>query len=166
MMTSDGALAYCYNAQVAASEDGVIVAAEVTTSALDRQQLVPMVEAVQATTRRKPGIVLADAGYLSEKNLEELRQKRQRCLVAVSGRKKRKWPKGRETQRMHRLLRLPWAKKIYRYRRTQGERPFAEIKQTMRFRRFATRGRANIRGEWNLVCAAANALTIHRAALS
>ncbi len=164
MMTSDGALQYCYNAQVAASEDGVIVAAGVTTSALDRQQLVPMVEAVKATTRRKPGIVLADAGYLSEKNLEELRQKRQRCLVAVRGRKKRKWPKGRQTQRMHRLLRLPWAKKIYSCRRTQGERPFAEIKQTMGFRRFATRGRANIRGEWNLVCAAANALTIHRAA--
>jgi transposase len=115
MMTSDGALAYCYNAQVAASMDGVIVAADVTTSALDKQQLVPMVEAVQAATRRKPGIVLADAGYLSEKNLEELRQKRQRCLVAVSGRKRRKWPKGRETQRMHRLLRLPWAKKLYRH---------------------------------------------------
>jgi len=164
MMTSDGALQYCYNAQVAASEDGVIVAADVTTSALDRQQLVPMVEAVKATTRRKPGIVLADAGYLSEKNLEELRQKRQRCLVAVSGRKNRRWPKGLQTQRMHRLLRLPWAKKLYNYRRTQGERPFAEIKQTMKFRRFSTRGRANIRGEWNLVCAAANALSIHRAA--
>jgi len=148
MMTSDGALAYCYNAQVAASEDGVIVAADVTTSALDKQQLVPMVEAVKATTRRKPGIVLADAGYLSETNLEVLRQKRQRCLVAVSGRKKRKWPKGHETQRMHRLLRLPWAKKPYSYRRTQGERPFAEIKQTMKFRRFSTRGRANVRCEW------------------
>ena len=158
------ALQYCYNAQVAASEDGVIVATGMTTSALDKQQLVPMVEAIQATTHRKPGIVLADTGYLSEKNLEALRQKRQRCLVAVSGRKKRKWPKGRQAQRMHRLLRLPWAKKIYNYRRTQGERPFAEIKQTMRFRRFATRGRANIRGEWDLVCAAANALTIYRAA--
>ena len=85
-------------------------------------------------------------------------------LATCRGLKQRKWPQGRETQRMHRLLRLPWAKKIYRYRRTQGERPFAEIKQTMGFRRFATRGRANIQGEWNLVCAAANALTIHRAA--
>jgi hypothetical protein len=123
-----------------------------------------MVEEIQATTRRKPGVVVADAGYLSEKNLKQLRRKRQRCLVAVSGRKTPKWPRGRETQRMHRLLRLPWAKRIYRHRKTQGERPFAEIKQTMRFRRFATRGRANIRGEWDLVCAAANALTLYRAA--
>ena len=164
MMTGEGSLQYCYNAQVAASEDGVIVATGVTTSPLDVQQLVPMVEEIQATTRRKPGVVVADAGYLSEKNLNQLRRKRQRCLVAVSGRKQAKWPRGRETQRMHRLLRLPWAKKIYRHRRTQGERPFAEIKQTMRFRRFATRGRANIRGEWDLVCAAANALTLYRAA--
>ena len=110
--------------------------------------------------------MLADAGYLSEKNLEELRQKRQRCLVAVRGRKKPRWPRGRQTQRMHRLLRLPWAKKLYNHRRTQGERPFAEIKQTMKFRRFSTRGRANIRGEWNLVCAAANTLAIHRAAIA
>ena len=68
--------------------------------------------------------------------------------------------RGSETQRMHHLLRLPWAKKIYRTRKTEGERPFAEIKQTMRFRWFATRGQANIRGEWDLVCTAANALTL------
>ncbi len=164
MMTGEGSLQYCYNAQAATSEDGVIVATGVTTSPLDVQQLVPMVEAIQATTRRKPGVVVADAGYLSEKNLRQLRQKRQRCLVAVSRKKATKWPRGPQTQRMHRLLRLPWAKQIYNHRKTQGERPFAEIKQTMRFRRFALRGRANIRGEWNLVCAAANALTIYRAA--
>jgi transposase len=166
MMTGEGSLQYCYNAQLAANEDGVIVANGVTTSPLDVQQLVPMVEEIQATTRRKPGVVVADAGYLSEKNLKQLRKKRQRCLVAVRGRKRTRWPRGSETQRMHRLLRLPWAKKIYRARKTQGERPFAEIKQTMRFRRFATRGRANIRGEWDLVCAAANALTLYRAAMA
>jgi hypothetical protein len=164
MMTSEGALQYCYNGQVAANENGVIVANNVTTSPLDIQQLVPMVEAIKDTTGRKANMVVADAGYLSEKNLALLSKKRQNCLVAVRGRKRTAWPRGPETQRMHRLLRLPWAKKIYRTRKTQGERPFAEIKQTMRFRRFATRGRANIRGEWDLVCAAANALTLYRAA--
>jgi transposase len=166
MMTSEGALQYCYNGQVAANENGVIVANGLTTSPLDVQQLVPMVEAIKDTTRRTPDVVVADAGYLSEKNLVQLRKKRQCCLVAVGGRKRTKWPRGSETQRMHRLLRLPWAKEIYRTRKTQGERPFAEIKQTMRFRRFATRGRANIRGEWDLVCAAANALTLYRAAMA
>jgi hypothetical protein len=166
MKTSEGALQYCYNGQVAANENGVIVANGVTTSPLDIQQLVPMVEAIKDMTGRKPDIVVADAGYLSENNLTQLKKKRQRCLVAVRGRKRTSWPRGSETQRMHRLLRLPWARKIYRTRKTQGERPFAEIKQTMRFRRFATRGRANIRGEWDLVCAAANALTLYRAAMA
>jgi transposase len=168
MMTGEGSLQYCYNAQAATSEDGVIVAAETTTSPNDVNQLVPMVEAVTANTGRRPEIAVADTGYLSESNLQELRRKRQRCLVAVGreGQKPTKWPKGRRTQRMHRILRLPWAREIYRRRKTQGERPFAEIKQTMRFRRFSLRGRANIRGEWNLVCAAANALTMYRAEMA
>ncbi len=166
MMTGDGSLQYCHNAQAATSEDGVIVATGMTDSPLDVQQLVPMVEEIQARTRRKPGVVLADAGYLSESNLRSLHAKRQRCLVAVRGRKPRKWPRGRHTQQMHRVLRLPWAKRIYDHRKTQGERPFAEIKQTMRFRRFALRGRANIRGEWDLVCAAFNVLHLHRVAMA
>ena len=168
MMTGEGSLAYCYNAQAAASEDGIIVAAEITTSPRDVGQLVPMVEAVKANTGRRPGVAVADNGYLSESNLEQLGRQRQRCLIAAGreGKKAARWPKGCRTQRMHRILRLPWARRIYDHRKTQGERPFAEIKQTMRFRRFSLRGRANIRGEWSLVCAAANALTMYRAAMA
>jgi len=166
MMTGEGSLQYCYNAQAATSEDELIVATGVTDSPLDVQQLVPMVEAIQKTTRRKPDVVVADTGYLSESNLKQLHAKRQRCLVAVRGRKPRPWPSGRHTKRMHRLLRLPWAKQIYAHRKTQGERPFAEIKQTMRFRRFALRGRGNTRGEWDVVCAAFNLLHLHRAAMA
>lgn len=168
MLTGEGSLQYCYNVQAATSEDGVIVAAEITTSPRDVGQLVPMVEAVKANTGRRPGIAVADNGYLSEANLEQLARQRQRCLLAVGrdGKKATRWPKGRRTQRMHRILRLPWARRIYDYRKTQGERPFAEIKQTMRFRRFSLRGRANIRGEWNLVCAAVNALTMYRVVMA
>ncbi len=168
MMTGEGSLQYCYNAQAATSEDGIIVAAQTTISPRDVNELLPMVEAVKANTGRRPGIAIADNGYLSESNLEALQRKRQRCLVAAGreGKKPSSWPRGHRTQRMHRILRLPWARRIYDHRKTQGERPFAEIKQTMRFRRFSLRGRANIRGEWNLVCAAANALTMYRAAMA
>src|SRR6266850_3711134 len=168
MRTGEGSLQYCYNVQAATSEDGIIVAAEITTSPRDVGQLVPMVEAVKANPGRRPGIAVADNGYLSESNLEQLGKKRQRCLIAAGreGKKPTSWPTGRRTQRMHRILRLPWARRIYDYRKTQGERPFAEIKQTMRFRRFSLRGRANIRGEWNLVCAAANALAMYRAVMA
>ena len=166
MKTGEGALTYCYNAQAATSEDGLIVATGVTTKARDIGQLVPMVEAVRKNTGRRPGVAVADNGYLTEANLKEMKRRRQRCLVAVGRERKQpsRWPEGRYTRQMHRILRLPWARAIYDHRKTQGERPFAQIKNGMRFRRFSMRGRANIRGEWNLVCSASNLLTMYRVA--
>jgi len=165
MKTGEGALTYCYNTQVAAGEEGIIVATGVTTSSSDQAQLEPMLEKVRRNTGRRPGAVLADKGYLSEENLAMLRRQRQRALIAVGreGKRPPKWPRGRLSQAMHRILRLPWARDLYAHRKTQGERPFAEIKQTMRLRRFALRGLAKVTGEWDLVCAAANILTLHRA---
>jgi len=152
-----GALTYAYNAQAATSEDGVIVAVGLTTPVPDTPQAVPMIAAVQAMAGAAPGGALFDKGYLSEANLVTLRQQGQRGLMAVGREgKDARWPQGAETQRMHRLLRLPWARRWYARRKTQGERPFAEIKQAMRFRRCQLRGRAKVGGEWNLVAAACN----------
>jgi hypothetical protein len=121
---------YCYNAQAATSEDGIIVATALSASPADAPQLVPMVDAVRQTTGKRPAVVLADAGYRSEENLRVMRRRRQRCLVAIGREKKgSKWPCGRYTQRMH-------------------------------FRRFSLRGEAKARGEWELVCAALNIVTI------
>jgi transposase len=166
MKTGEGSLQYCYNGQVATSEDGIIVATRLTTSPSDQGELVPMIEKVRENTGRHPDLVLADKGYLSEENLRSLSRKRQRALIAVGreGKQPLKWPQGCWTRRMHRIFRLPWARELYAHRKTQGERPFAEIKQTMRFRRFALRGTAKAKGEWDLVCAAANILTLHRVA--
>jgi len=165
MKTGEKAFAYCYNAQVATSEDGIIVATAVSASPDDRTQLLPMIDAVKQNTGDRPEVVLADKGYLTEENLQKLRRRRQRCLIAVGreGKQPPKWPTGRATQCMHRLLRLPWARELYRYRKTQGERPFAEIKQRMRFLRFSLRGRLKADGEWNLVSAAFNLKTIWEA---
>jgi hypothetical protein len=64
---------------------------------------------------------------------------------------------------MHRMLRLPSARRLYAHRKTQGERPFAEIEQTMGLRRFQLRGLARVCAEWDLVSAASNVLTLYRA---
>jgi len=94
---------------------------------------------------------------LTEAALATLAARAQRCLVAVGREGKgARWPRGPHTQRMHRILRLRWARKLYARRKTQGERPFAEIKQAMGFRRFMLRGRDKVVGEWNLVSAAHN----------
>ena len=159
MQTSDGALVYAYNAQAAVSEDGLIVATGLTTAVRDTGHLLPMLDEVTENTSEEIGTVLADNGYLTEANLEALAQRKQRGLIAV-GREfrqpRRRWPKGPQTQRMHRILRLPWAKALYGRRKTQGERQFAEVKQAMGFRRFMLRGKAKVRGEWDLVSAAFN----------
>ena len=115
MRTSDGALTYAYNAQAAVSADGLIVASGLTTAVRDMGERVPMVTAVAATTGAPPGLVLADNGYLTEANLAMLREAGQRCLVGLGreGKAPHRWPQGPETQRMHRLLRLPWARMVY-----------------------------------------------------
>ena len=154
---NDAALTYASNAQAATSEDGVIVGVGLTTTVPDTPQALPMGAAVTATTGAAPGCALFDKGYLSEANLATLRAQGQRCLIAVGREGKgARWPQGVETQRMHRLLRFLWARRWYARRKTQGERPCAEIKQAMRFRRCQLRGRANVWGEWNLVAAACN----------
>ena len=79
MMKTEGSLQYCYNAQLATSEDGLIVANELTEKANDYEQLEPMVEAIETNTSQRAGILLADNGYLSESNLKAL----ERLLAGV-----------------------------------------------------------------------------------
>ena len=157
MKTGEGSLAYCYNAQAAVSEDGIIVATELSTTPRDEASLEPVLDEIEANTGERPARMLADSGYLTEKSLEAMEARQQKCLIAVGREGKRgQWPSGRHSRKMHRTLRLPWAQALYRHRKTQGERPFAEIKAVMRFRRFSLRGAAKARGQWDLACAAFN----------
>ena len=166
MMKTEGSLQYCYNAQLATSEDGLIVANELTEKANDYEQLEPMVEAIETNTSQRAEILLADNGYLSESNLKALERRGQQALIAVRGRKSSRWPKGARAQRMHRILRLPWAQQRYAQRKTQAERPFAEIKARQRFRRFMLRGQEKVTGKWDLVCSGFNVMALCRAQMA
>jgi transposase len=158
MKTADDSFHYCYNAQAAVSADGLIVAAELTRKAGDVSELVPMTQAVEKNVGQRPDLMVADKGYLSENVLEQMEKMGQRCLVATGreGKAEAKWPRQPYTQAMVRTLRLPWAKQAYRHRKTQGERPFAEIKGAMRFRRFMLRGTVKVTGEWWMASAGYN----------
>ncbi len=164
MKTGEGSLAYCYNAQAAVSEDGILVATELSTTPRDEASLEPVLDEIEANTGERPQWALADNGYLTEKSLEAMEAREQRCLIAVGREGKAgKWPGGRRSQKMHRTLRLPWAQELYRHRKTQGERPFAVIKGPMRFRRFMLRTKRKARGEWDLVASAFNLAALWRA---
>jgi transposase len=164
MKTGEGSLTYCYNAQAAVSEDGIIVATELSTTPRDEASLEPVLDAIEAHTGERPERVLADKGYLTEKTLEAMEEREQKCLIAVGREgKKGKWPRGGLSRKMHRTLRLPWARELYAHRKTQGERPFAVIKGPLHFRRFVLRTKRKTRGEWDLVASAFNLTALWRA---
>src|SRR6266849_5305391 len=73
IMKSKDGFVQAYNAQIAVDGTAqIIVAQDVTQSAVDSSQLVPMIDAAETNLGRKPEQVSADAGYCSEANLEAL----------------------------------------------------------------------------------------------
>jgi hypothetical protein len=75
MKRAGGGFDASYNAQTAVDDTAhIIVAAELSNHAADTQQLVPMLQAVKHNTGEFPRQGLADAGYRSEGNFEQLAQ--------------------------------------------------------------------------------------------
>jgi transposase len=64
-----------YNAQIALSEDQIIVAAEVVKDAGDRKQLGPMIEQAEKSTGKRIEEVYADAGFSSYENYKYIDNK-------------------------------------------------------------------------------------------
>jgi transposase len=69
---SKGLIKCNYNCQGAVSEDGIIVAAYVSNSASDKEQLFPVINQAEANTSNKIEVILADSGYASFDNYEDL----------------------------------------------------------------------------------------------
>jgi transposase len=65
-----------YNAQAAAVESGIVVAADVTASPVDSKMLEPMTQAIaqaiQAATGQPAGVIVADAGYSDTTTIERI----------------------------------------------------------------------------------------------
>src|SRR4030081_1289833 len=73
IMKSKDGFVQAYNAQAAVdAEAQIIVAHDVTQSAVDCGQLVPMTDAIETNLGRKAEQLSADAGYCSEANLQTL----------------------------------------------------------------------------------------------
>jgi len=64
-----------YTAEIAVSEDHFIVAQRVTQNKTDNASLLPMVEEVERQCRQRPRRVLADSGFYSNENVEQLEQR-------------------------------------------------------------------------------------------
>jgi hypothetical protein len=72
MKGSDG-FVQAYNAQAVVEPDlQLIVGQTVVAATNDKQELIPMIGIMEEQSGQRPKEVLADSGYCSEKNLEEL----------------------------------------------------------------------------------------------
>ena len=167
-----------YNAQmVVEPELQLIVGQAVTQAANDKEQVVPMMAAVEAQSGQQPEAVIADSGYCSEKNLEHLEsaaqpEQRIEAFMATERQKhgerrvcgRGPLPKGAtRVERMKRKLETKAGAAIYAARKGIVEPVFGQIKEARGFRRFSLRGFEKVRAEWALVCAAHNLLKMYRA---
>lgn len=166
-----------YNAQAAVEpERGLIVGQRVTEAANDKEQLQPMVEAIEQQWGERPEAVLADSGYCSEANLEYLESGEQpeRKIEGYIATGKQKHgahrqpcqrgplPKGAtRVDRMRRKLQTKAGKAVYAARKAVVEPVFGQIKQARGFRQFVLRGKRKVEGEWALVCTTHNILKLY-----
>jgi transposase len=162
-----------YNTQIAVEPNfQFIVGQTVTPAANDKQQMVPLVAAIQEQSGQKPEEVLADSGYSSEENLKYLTKKRIEGFVATEKQKhgerrgpckRGPLPKGSSrVERMQRKLETKVGAAVYALRKTIVEPVFGQIKQARGFRQFLLRGLEKVRGEWALICMTHNILKLHK----
>jgi transposase len=171
MKGADG-FVQAYNAQAAVeSTMQLIVAQAVTQEANDKQQVAPMVKAIEQQAGQEPDELLADSGYCSDKNLEHLEKQGIDAYVATERQKhgeKRSHergplPKGAtRVDRMRRKLQTKAGAAIYAGRKSIVEPVFGQIKQARGFRQFLLRGIEKVRAEWAMVCMTHNILKIYR----
>jgi transposase len=173
-----------YNAQNVTSEDGLVIATELTGDPTDCQAFEPMMRAAEdaaaliAAHRPAPdpdsggqagdpdeqiGLALADAGYCSEANLTCPGP--DRLIATGKHRDLEKAARGQDTgqdwggeavQAMRERLKTEAGIEAYRQRGHIAETPHGHIKQNMGLRQLSLRGTAKASAEWTFICAVHN----------
>jgi len=174
-----------YNAQNVTSEDGLVIATELTGDTTDMawfapmtaraQQAAALIGAHRPASGREAGdapgssgiaLVLADAGYCSEDNLtcpgpDRLiaagkRRDLEQAARDESGGAAGQDRGGTAVQAMRERLRTGDAIAAYRQRGHIAETPHGHIKHNMGFRQLSMRGKDKAAAEWTFACAIHN----------
>lgn len=186
MKQSNKGFDYSFNAQaVVDSANQIIVGAEVTQAANDKQQAVPMARAaldnLNAAGIEQPKAAdgtpvpipnTADTGYFSEQAVQELekmgvdphiavgRQKHHAAAVAPEAGTSS--AKASTKEKMEQKLRSAAGKLLYAARKHIVEPVFGQIKSARGIRKFLLRGLEKVAAEWQLICLTHNLLKIWR----
>ena len=169
-----GSFVQAYNAQIAVDDDTqVIVAAEITQDANDKEQLAPMVAQVRRNTGTRPVAVSADAGYWSPRQVTDPRAAGIDLHVATGRVRTGASPKSSGgppgategagvREQMKQKLDSDVGRAVYKMRKAIVEPVFGQTRECRGFRRFSFRGLENVRAEWQLVCLTHNILKLFR----
>jgi len=165
MKTVDG-FHYADNAQAVVDEySQVVVAADMTQQAGDAHQLIPMIDAVRSSLTAAgieddPKVVLADAGYCSEDNLQQLTDLEVNAVVATGKIRHNERvpdaPTGRlpkdttQRERMARRMRTKAGRADYARRKAIVEPVFGQMKTRQNAKHLRLRGLTSAKGEWTL----------------
>ena len=172
-----------YNAQAACTADGLCVAALVTTDTTDYASYQPLTTAITTAAATlqaaapttiharlaRPGILLADAGYLSDDNLTADLPEGAARLIATGNRRAAATgtlaPQATTpaAQAMTQTLATEPARSHYKTRSPIAEGPFGDHKHNLGFRRFHLRGLTRVTSEWTFQNTARNLRKIHAA---
>jgi transposase len=163
------------------TEDQIIIAAELTKEENDVKQLNPMIEKAEKNIAelelndKGVGVVLADAGYCSDANMENTAPDGPERIIAT----KKDWkqrqalreagpPRGRIPEdlslreRMERKLLTKRGRALYKKRGQMVEPVFGQIKTCRGILTFMRRGLEACAQEWKLICATHNLLKLWR----
>ncbi|HYN15253.1 MAG TPA: transposase [Terriglobales bacterium] len=158
-----------HSAEIAVSEDHLIVAQRVTQNASDNTSLLPLVDEVSRQCRRKPQRVSADSGFFSLANLHGLRERNIDGYVPdanlsyelkgrgrVQGIGKSRHLRDPEHRRMRWKLRGPEGQRIYQQRKAIVEPVFGVLKRQRGMRQFRLRGLQRVGIEFMLAAISYN----------
>jgi transposase len=159
-----------YNAQAVCTEDQIVIAAEITVDSPDFGHLGPMIaaardELTRAGHAQPPQVILADAGYWHQAQMERLLADGLTVLIPPDAKKRggtRPGWDGGAYAFMRRVLASEAGGALYAKRQTMIEPVFADTKFNRRIDRFLRRGRSAARSEWRLATAAHNLLKLWR----
>jgi transposase len=162
-----------YRATVGVSEDGLIVAQQVSQESADNELLVPMVEQVERACGERPQQVSADSGFFKQENLREMEERGIDAYVPDShlahelnrGQRPRAHGAARDAaqRRMRRKLRSPVGRATYGRRKQIVEPKLGTLKEEHGMRRFRMRGLRKVAVELALASTASNLLRLWRA---
>jgi hypothetical protein len=164
-----------YTAEIAVSDDHLIVAQRVTQAGNENGSLVAMVDLIGSTCDSPPSRVVADSGYYSNHNVEQMETRHIDAYVPDSN-LARELNLGHRHQaddqrcrdprlrRMRDKMRSTEGRQIYQRRRAIVEPVFGTLKEQRSLRGFRMRSLAKVAIEFALAATAYNLTRLHQRA--